>query len=70
MLQSIVADSTIILFKLSTDPACLLQGLLTKVVFIMSLSGKCVCACSSVTHCITVIECMQAEEGNDVEGPN
>lgn len=31
---------------------------------------KCVCACGSVTHCITVIECMQAEEEKDVEWPS
>lgn len=29
---------------------------------------KCVGACSSVTHYITVIECMQAEQGEMLSG--
>lgn len=36
----------------------------------MKQREKCVCACSSVTHYITVIECMQAKQGKMVSGHN
>lgn len=34
----------------------------------MKQKEKCVCACSSVTHYITVIECMQEEQENMLSG--